>query len=95
MGVGDASAIVSLRLRFGFGKAAGDSAAEGDPTSSAGKALVAASFDTRCFSGDGDSKGVPVNSCDSTRGAQIMKPITRVIESSFMAITDKLGKTQD
>jgi hypothetical protein len=64
VGVGDASAIVSLRLRFGFGEAAGDSAAEGDPTLSAGEALVAASFDTRCFGGEANSVGVPVNSCD-------------------------------
>jgi len=63
VGLGDASAF--LRLRFGFGEAAGDSSADGDPALSAGEALGVASFDTRCFGGEGDSpSGVPVSSCD-------------------------------
>jgi hypothetical protein len=63
-GVGDASAIAFLRVRFDFGEAAGDSAAEGTVAVSIGDATAAASLDTRCFDGEGDSAGVPVSSCD-------------------------------
>ena len=63
VGVGDASTF--LRLRFGLGEAAGDSASEADAALSAGEAFAAASLDTRCFGGEGDSLGgVPVSSCD-------------------------------
>lgn len=65
VGLGDTSAVVFLRIRFGVGEAAGDSAAEGDVLLSAGEAVAAAFFDTRCFGGEGDSLGgVPVSSCD-------------------------------
>jgi hypothetical protein len=64
VGLGDASTIAFLRLRFGFGEAAGDSAAEGDAVLSAGEALAAAFLYTRGFGGEGDSLGVPVSSCD-------------------------------
>jgi len=65
VGLGDASAIAFLRIRFGLGEATGDSSAEGDATLSAGEALAAAFWDTRCFGGEGDSLGgVPVSSCD-------------------------------
>ena len=63
MGVGDASAAGFLRVRFGFGEVAGDSAAEGDaPLSTGGVASVL--FSVRCFAGEGDSVGVPVSSWD-------------------------------
>ena len=64
VGLGGISAVVFLRIRFGVGEAAGDSAAEGDVLLSAGDAVAAASLDTRCFGGEGDSVGVPVSSCD-------------------------------
>jgi hypothetical protein len=64
VGVADTSAVVFLRIRPGFGEAAGDSAAEGTVAVSIGEATVAASLDTRCFDGEGDSVGVPVSSCD-------------------------------
>ena len=65
VGLGDASTIGFLRLRFGFGGAAGDSAASGDAALSAGEALAGAFLDTRCFGGEGVSLGgVPVSSCD-------------------------------
>ena len=70
-GVGDAtgvgvglvgtSAVVFLRIRFGFGEAAGDSAAEGTVALSVGE--MDSVFLTR-FGGEGDSVGVPVSSCD-------------------------------
>jgi hypothetical protein len=63
VGVGDASVIVSLRLRFGFGEAAVDSAAEGSAGVSACE-LASIFLSVRCFGGEGDSKGVPVSSCD-------------------------------
>ena len=66
MGLGDGSAVVFLRTRFGAGDAtAGDSAAEGDaPLSTGGVASVV--FFVCCFDGDRDSLGVSVSSWDST-----------------------------
>ena len=62
VGVGDTSAAAFLRIRFGVGEAAGDSTAEGDGAlSTDGVASVV--FWARCFGGEGDSTGVPVNSC--------------------------------
>ena len=59
VGLGDASAIGFLRLRFGFGEAAGDSAVSGDA------ALAGTFFDTRCCgAGEVSPGGVPVSSCD-------------------------------
>jgi hypothetical protein len=76
VGVGDASTL--LRVRFGFGEAAGDSAAEADAVPSAGEVISVVSF-VRCFDGEADSLGgVPVSSCDSTRATQIVRPITKV-----------------
>jgi len=63
VGLGDASAAAFLRLRFGCGEAAGDSAAEGDVALSAG-GVTSASFCVRGFGGEKDSFGVPVSSCD-------------------------------
>jgi hypothetical protein len=73
-GVGDAtgvgvelagiSALVFLRIRFGVGEAAGESAVEDDVALSAGDAVAAAFSGTRSFDGEGDSVGVPVSSCD-------------------------------
>ena len=67
-GLGDAagglaatSTVGFLRIRFGFGEAAGDSAAEGTVALSVGE--MASAFLT-CFGGEGDSVGVPVSSCD-------------------------------
>jgi len=65
VGLAGISAVVFLRIRFGVGEAAGDSAAEGDAVLSAGEAVAAGFVDTRCFGGEGDSLGgVPVSSCD-------------------------------
>jgi len=64
VGLGDASATAFLRLRFGCGEAAGDSAAEGDAALSAGE-VASVFLGVRCFGGEGDSLGgVPVSSCD-------------------------------
>jgi hypothetical protein len=63
VGLGDASAVAFLRVRFGFGEGAGDSAAEGDVALSAG-GVASVLFCVRCFGGERDSLGVPVNSCD-------------------------------
>jgi hypothetical protein len=53
-----AAAVVFLRVRFAFGEAAGDSAAEGDVALSAGEAVAEVFFDARCFfAGTGDSLG--------------------------------------
>jgi hypothetical protein len=63
VGLAGISAVVFLRIRFGVGEAAGDSAAEGDaPLSTGGVASVL--FSVRCFAGEGDSVGVPVSSWD-------------------------------
>jgi hypothetical protein len=64
VGLAGISAVVFLRIRFGVGEAAGDSAAEGDALLSAGEAVAAGFVDTRCFGGKGDLVGVPVSSCD-------------------------------
>ena len=66
LGLGTTSAVVFLRVGLGVGEAAAsESAAEGDVLLSAGEAVAAAFFDTRCFGGEGDSLGgVPVSSCD-------------------------------
>jgi len=62
--VGDTLAVVFLLIGLGVAEAAaGDSAAEGDaPLSTDGVACVF--FSVRCFAGEGDSVGVPVNSWD-------------------------------
>ena len=63
VGLGDTSAVLFLRIRFGAGDAAGDSAAEGDaPLSTGGVASVR--FCVRGFGVEGDSVGVPVSSWD-------------------------------
>ena len=64
MAVGDTLAVVFLRIGLGVAEAAaGDSAAEGDALiSTDGVASVLCCV--RCFGADGDSVGVPVNSCD-------------------------------
>jgi hypothetical protein len=63
VGLGVTSAVIFLRIRFGFGEAAGESAAEGDATLSAGEAVATAFLGTRVFDGEEDSAGVPVSSC--------------------------------
>ena len=87
VGVGDASPAGFLRVRLGFGEGAGDSAAEGDAVVSDCE-LVSIFLSVRYFGGDGDSMGVPVSSCDSTRTAQMVRPTTTAIESSLVAITN-------
>ncbi len=64
VGVGDTSAVVFLRICLGAGEAdAGDSDAEfGGGVSTRGVASVV--FCGRCFTGEDDSAGVPVSSCD-------------------------------
>jgi hypothetical protein len=84
-GVGDASAVAFLRVRFGFGEAAGDSASEADVVLSAGE-VVWVVLCVGCFAGKGDSVGVPVSSCDSTRAAQIVRPITNTTGNSLVAM---------
>ena len=65
MGLGDSSAVVFLRTRFGVGDAAGDSAAElGVVLSTGGVASVL--FSVRGFGGERDSLGVPVSNWDWT-----------------------------
>ena len=64
VGLAGTAAVVFRRISFGFGEAAGDSAAEDDVALSAGEAVAAAFLDTRSFDGEGDSVGVPVSSCD-------------------------------
>lgn len=63
MGLADISAVVFLRIRFGVGEAAGDSAAEGDAALSTGE-VASVCFCVRVFGSEGDSVGVPVSSCD-------------------------------
>jgi len=63
VGMADTSAASFLRIRLGVGEAAGDSAAEGEATLSAGE-VAPVSFCVRCFDSEGDSVGVPVSSCD-------------------------------
>jgi hypothetical protein len=62
VGLGDTSAIVFLRIRFGFGEAMGDSAAKGGVALSAA-VMVCVFFGVGCFSGEADSVGVPVSNC--------------------------------
>jgi hypothetical protein len=64
VGLAGISPVVFLRIRFGVGEAAGESATEDDVALSAGEAVAAAFLDTRSFGGEGDSVGVPVSSCD-------------------------------
>ena len=64
VGLGDASVVAFLRVRFGFGEAAGDSASEGDVAVCAGEAVAAAFLGSRCFAVEGNSLGVPVRSCE-------------------------------
>ena len=64
VGLAGISPVVFLRIRFGVGEAAGESAAEDEVALSAGEAVAAAFLDTRSFGGEGDSVGVPVSSCD-------------------------------
>ena len=62
VGVGDTSAVVFLRTRFGFGETVGDSAAKPGVVLSAGEVAFVLSC-ARCFGGEEDSGGVPVNNC--------------------------------
>src|SRR5206468_6124592 len=75
-----------LRIRFGFGKAAGGSATEGDGALSAG-GIASVSFCVRCFGGEGDSVGVPVSSCDRTCATQMVRPIPNTNGRTLLAIT--------
>jgi hypothetical protein len=61
--VGDASAVAFLRVRFGFGEAAGDSPSEADVVLSAGE-VVWVALCAGCFDSVGNSVGVPVSNCD-------------------------------
>ena len=63
VGPGDTSALVFLRIDFGVGEAADNSAAEGDAALSTG-GVAAVRFCMRGFGGEGDSTGVPVSSWD-------------------------------
>ena len=63
VGLGDTSAVLFLRIGFGVGEAAGDSAADGEMALSA-DGVASDSFCVRCLVDDGDSLGVPVSSCD-------------------------------
>ena len=62
VGLGDTSAVTFLRTRFGFGEVVVDSAAKaGVALSDGGVAFVLSC--ARCFGGEADSGGVPVNNC--------------------------------
>ena len=75
MGLGDTSAVVFLRIRFGLGEAAGDLAADGDAAfSTAG--VASTFFSVRCFGDEADSRGVPVSNCDWTCATEMVRPIT-------------------
>ena len=63
VGLAGALVIVFLVIRFGFGEAAGDSAAERDAVLSTGE-VASVRFCVRFFGSEGDSVGVPVSSCD-------------------------------
>ena len=65
MGLGDSSAVVFLRIRFGVGEAAaGESAGEGDAPLSTG-GVASALFSVLRFCGETDSPGgVPVSNWD-------------------------------
>jgi len=63
VGLGDTSAVLFLRIRFGVGEAAGDSAAEGDAALLTG-GVASVLLSARRFGGEPDSLGVPVSSCD-------------------------------
>ncbi|HEU0209719.1 MAG TPA: hypothetical protein VFQ78_12170 [Candidatus Udaeobacter sp.] len=90
LGVG--SVIAFLRLRFGFGEAAGDSAADGDAAFSAGDALASTFLDTECFRDAGDSlEGVPVSSCDRTSGTHMVRLIANTAANSLPNITASQG----
>ena len=56
-GLAPAAASAFLRVRFGLGEAAGDSATAGDAAFSAGEAVAAAFLCVRCFVGDDDAAG--------------------------------------
>jgi hypothetical protein len=58
--LGETAAVVLLRLRFGFGKAARDSTSEGDVALSTG-GVASVLFCVPCFDGEKDSG---VSSCD-------------------------------
>ena len=74
VGLGDTLAFIFLWIRLGVrGAAAGVSAGDGDPLVSTGE-VVSVLFSARCFGGEGDSGGVPVNSCDRTCATQIVRP---------------------
>jgi hypothetical protein len=62
-GLAGTSAVVFLRIRFGFGKAAGDATSEGDAALATG-GVASVLFCVRCFGGEWDSGGVPVSNCD-------------------------------
>jgi hypothetical protein len=64
VGLGDASGVVLLRIRLAVGEVVGcDSVVAADALlSTAG--VASALFCARCFGDEGDSVGVPVNSCD-------------------------------
>ena len=64
VGLAGISAVVFLRIRFGVGEAAGESAAEDDAALSTGEVSRRFVFDVRFFGSEGDSVGVPVSSCD-------------------------------
>ena len=62
-GVGDASTVAFLRVRFGFGEAAGDSLSEAGVVLAAGE-VVSVVLCVGCFGCVRDSTGVPVSNCD-------------------------------
>ena len=60
VGLGDTSAVVFLRTRFGFDEAVGNSAGKAGVALSAGAFVLSGA---RCFGGEADSVGVSVSSC--------------------------------
>jgi hypothetical protein len=72
-------------MRLGFGELLGDSAAEDDGLVSLGE-VASVVFGARCFGGEGDSTGVPVSSCDSTRATQTIRTTAKANGSTLPAI---------
>jgi len=87
--VGDDPVVGFFRVRFGSGEVAGVSVGDCSVVVSA-CGLASAFLCVGCFVGDADPMGVPVNSCDSTRPAQMVRPITNTTGTSLALIQQTL-----
>jgi len=87
--VGDASVVGFFLVGFGVGEVGGVSATEGSVAVAAGE-LASVFLGVGCFVRGADCVGVPVNSCDSTRPAQMMRLTTKTTGTSFALIQQTL-----